>query len=129
MSGLGHEVMLVTGDCKRQVEHRTQKMKAQLLALQAVEPNKVLSSNAGAGASKFSAAFANKQLEDPLEKSFNAKICTQLKDKIRAEEQKIVLFAKAEEDLFSKIEDDCIQAIKKLYEDSGFAVVAPGVPD
>ena len=41
----------------------------------------------------------------------------------------MVLFATAEEDLFSKIEDECIQAIKKLYEDSGFAVVAPRVPD
>ena len=71
----------------------------------------MLPSNARAGASKFSAAVANKQLDDPLA-SFNAKVTAQLEDKIRAEEQKMVPVAKLEEDLFSKIEDECIQAIK-----------------
>jgi hypothetical protein len=68
-------------------------------------------SNAKVGASKFKAAFANEQLEDPLA-SFNGKVADQLKDKIRAEEQKLVPFAQAEEELFSKIEDECIRVIK-----------------
>ena len=55
--------------------------------------------------------------------SFNAKMTkmtAQLEDKIRAEEQKMVPVAKLEEDLFSKIEDECIQAINKLYENPDF---------
>ena len=102
-------------------------MKAKLLALEAANLNAGLPSNARAGASKISAAVANKQLKDPMA-SFNAKMCKmadQLKDEIRVEEQKLVPFAQTEEDLFSKIEDECIQAIDKLYEISGFVEEAP----
>ena len=58
----------------------------------------------------------------------NAKFAAQVEDRIKVEEQKLVPVAKAEEDLFSKIENECIQAIKKLYEDQGFVKEALAVP-
>ena len=57
--------------------------------------------------------------------SLNSKVAAQIKDKIRAEEQKLLPFVQAEEDLFSKIEDECIRVINKLYKSSGFVEEAP----
>jgi hypothetical protein len=110
MTNLGREVMLVTANCKGRVEDSIQQMKAQLQALEAAGLKNAGPSSAQVGASKFNAAFANKQFEDPMA-SLNAKMAemaAQIKDKIRAEEQKLVPFAQAEEELFSKIEDECI---------------------
>ena len=110
MSGLGRQVMQLTAEYKRKVEHRIKVTRAHLEEPRAEEFNGVQPVSARAGSSKFSAEFSNKQFGDPLS-GYNAKMTAQLEDDLRAAEQRLVPLAKLEDDLFSRIEDECIQAV------------------
>ena len=73
MSGLGRQVMQVTAEYKREVEHRISCMKVRLQALKAEQLNDVRPTSARGVSSKLNSIISSRLFEDPLA-SFNAKI-------------------------------------------------------